>query len=188
MFVGIQFQSQEGEAPVLDQPNEESTIPQFGVMTRQVERVRLHTQHGRGAHDGYLSTSVGSALQPRQYLSRSETSTPRQAVTYTMAASFTELVTAVDSYTTVDVTADILFEETINISDVVNGVIMSSTGIVFDGQNKVQMFTVSESFVEFRNITFINGYTEMVSDARGYLWWVWVNALVDECHGAASSK
>ena len=173
---GIKFQAQVEEAILLD------------VMMRQIERVEIRKQHGRGTHDGYSNTSIGSALQPLQYLSRSKTAAPREAVTYTMAASFTELVTAVGSYTTVDVTADIIFEETISISDVVNGVIMSSKGIVFDGQNRVQMFTVSESFVEFRNITFINGYTEMVSDARGYLWWVWVNALVDECHGAASSK
>ena len=84
-------------------------------------------------------------------------------------ASFTELVTAIGSYTTVEVTGNILFEYTISISDVVNCVMMSSKGTVFDGQNKFQVFNVSNSTVEFHNITFRNGYTKV----SGFCWWWW---------------
>lgn len=85
-----------------------------------------------------------------------------------MAASFVELVAAVGSYTTVDVTADISFERTINITEKFDVVIMSSANAVFDGQNEVRMFLVSGSTVEFLNITFANGYTDEVSGASGY--------------------
>ena len=122
--------------------------------------VELQTEHVDRRSSG------GSALQPRPHLFRDKERTSRQTVTYTMAASFTELVTAVGSYTTIDVTASIFFEDTIRFSGVYDLVIRSSTGSLFDGQNQFQMFLVSGSTIEFHNITFTNGYTEEVCEFR----------------------
>uniref|UniRef100_A0A7S2C0Q9 Uncharacterized protein n=1 Tax=Octactis speculum TaxID=3111310 RepID=A0A7S2C0Q9_9STRA len=124
------------------------------------ERTQIQPWYSHGSGDRNWNTDISSVpIRPPPHLKEHNEGVHRKMATLSRtAASFTQLVAAVASQTVVGITANISFESAINISGVSGLVIMGTRRVVLDGQFKTGLFLVSNSTVEFYNITFTNGY------------------------------